>query len=774
MLVLLCLWQIQRTTIVTDVSSFLPGPANVEQRLMSGQLRDGLSTRIMLLGLRLPTQAQAAKPDAKTTAALVSASQALREQLAKRAPFVWVVNGDLDAHQLDRERLFAARYLLSPTVSAEQFTSAGLRTAFQQLEQELISMRGPAIKAIAAQDPTLESLHLMDKASEQMAALSNQEVWLTPDGKTAVLLMETRAKGDAINELRATISAAQLIAQEVLQQWPSELAATKPQVEFAGAGYFNVKSHDAIGKDAERLSLLAVVLVALVLLWSLRSPRLLLLALVPVSSGTLAGFAVVGWAYGSIHGITIAFGVTLIGEAVDYAIYTFVQRDEQGRHEPAFWRQLALATLTSLIGFAAMYFSGFQGLQQLGLFSMVGLLVAAACARWLLPPLLPAGNNDIRWEHFSWLPAWAQRLRLGRWPVVVLSVAALSLLLVKQNVLWQDSLDSLSSSSLEENRRDQALRDAIGVPDLRSMVAVHGANIEQALQRTEALGHLLDQFIAKEILLSYDSPAALLPSARLQQERQRALPEAQLLQIATQEALKGGRLKAQGFEPFQQAIHQAKTGPLLSLDYYRDTVIGRWLDAQIVRSKDGVHVLVLVRAKPGKELSKDFLKKTLVTAQLEGVSVIDLKRDVELLVADYRRQAMHAALAGSGLIIVLLVLQLRRPKAVMSMLATLLSTVVLTAAAIVLLKGELTVFNLVALLLVAGVASNYTLFFSTLSPDPQERQRASLSVMLAASSTFIGFAMLATSSTPVLAMIGLTVAIGAVLGVLTSMVFSPS
>jgi predicted exporter len=765
-LVLLSLWQIQRTTIVTDVSSFLPGPANVEQRLMAGQLRDGLSTRIMLIGLRTPAEGG--------TAALVSASHALREQLAKQASFVWVVNGDLGAHQLDRERLFAARYLLSPTVTAEQFTSVGLRTAFQGLEQELLSMRGPAIKPIAAQDPTLESLHLMDKASEQMAALSNQEVWLTQDGKTAILLMETRAKGDAIDELRATITSAESIAKQVLTQWPAELAALRPQVEFAGAGYFNVKSHDAIGKDAERLSLLAVILVALVLLWSLRSPRLLVLALVPVTSGTLAGFAVVGWSYGSIHGITIAFGVTLIGEAVDYAIYTFVQRDENGRHEPAFWRQLGLATLTSLIGFAAMYFSGFQGLQQLGLFSMVGLLVAAACARWLLPPLLPAGNDDIRWEHFAWLPRWAQRLRLARWPLALLSVAALSLLVLKQGSLWQDSLDSLSSSSLEENRRDQALRDAIGVPDLRSMLAVHGATLELALQRTEALGSVLNGLIAKGQLRAYDSPAALLPSARTQQRRQQALPDQEPLRLAMQEALKGGRLKAQGFEAFLQAIEQAKNGPLLTLEHYRNTVIGRWLDAQIVRSPDGVHVLVLVQAGPGKAVSTEALRSSIAASTLEGVSVIDLKRDVEQLVADYRRQAMQAALAGSGLIILLLVLQLRQAKAVFSMLATLLSTVVLTAACVFLIKGELTVFNLVALLLVAGVASNYTLFFSTLSKDPEERQRASLSVMLAATSTFIGFAMLATSSTPVLAMIGLTVAIGAVLGVLTSMVFSPS
>jgi predicted exporter len=91
---------------------------------------------------------------------------------------------------------------------------------------------------------------------------------------------------------------------------------------------------------------------------------------------------------------------------------------------------------------------------------------------------------------------------------------------------------------------------------------------------------------------------------------------------------------------------------------------------------------------------------------------------------------------------------------------------------VLLVNGYLNVFNLVSLLLVVGVASNYTLFFATLSSNPQERQRATLSVMLAASATFIGFATLAFSTTPVLATIGLTVSIGAVVGLISSMVFS--
>ena len=106
------------------------------------------------------------------------------------------------------------------------------------------------------------------------------------------------------------------------------------------------------------------------------------------------------------------------------------------------------------------------------------------------------------------------------------------------------------------------------------------------------------------------------------------------------------------------------------------------------------------------------------------------------------------------------------------MIATIVSTIVITSALLLLAKSQLTVFNLVSLLLVVGVASNYTLFFSTLSSEPQARQRASVSVLLAAASTFIAFSTLAFSATPVLATIGLTVSTGAAIGLFTSMVFA--
>ncbi len=758
--------QVNRSTVVTDVSSFLPGPADATQRLMIDQLRDGLSTRILVIGLELKRASTRGTPSPAQTAALVAASRALREKLAADSRFAWVSNGDLEVLSTERERLFAARYLLSPGVNAALFTQPGLNQAFVRLEQALVSARGALIRPLAAADPTLASVQLLERASRQVAPSSGAGVWLGAGGSAALLLMETRARGNDIAALRATIEAARSSAEEVLKQWPA--GEVKPAVELAGAAYFNVKSHEAIGQDAEQLALLAMALVAALLLWALRSPRFLALAVLPVASGALAGFAAVGLSNNTIHGITLAFGVTLIGEAVDYAIYTCVQSDERGGHSRLFWRQVYLAVLTSLIGFAAMVFSGFAGLQQLGLFSIVGLLVAALCTRWLLPPLLPRILLASGGDRFAWLPALCRCLRALRWPLLLVSLGACALLAERHAGMWQDSLDSLSSSSPAEDARDLRYRAEVGVPDLRTMITVRGANLEQALQRSEAVTRVLDTLVLAKTLAGYDSPSDLLPSHALQRSRQALLPAGEVLRERVGVAAAGTNLKAQAFEPFLAQVAASRALPPLNPDYYAGSALGAWLDAQIARSADGVTVLILLRGTT----SLAAVRQQLERAQLAGVGMIDLKGDVEALVAQYRQRAMTASLIGTAMIFLVLFLQLRRARAVLSMIATIVSTIVITSALLLLAKSQLTVFNLVSLLLVVGVASNYTLFFSTLSAEPQARQRASVSVLLAAASTFIAFSTLAFSATPVLATIGLTVSTGAAIGLFTSMVFA--
>jgi predicted exporter len=152
----------------------------------------------------------------------------------------------------------------------------------------------------------------------------------------------------------------------------------------------------------------------------------------------------------------------------------------------------------------------------------------------------------------------------------------------------------------------------------------------------------------------------------------------------------------------------------------------------------------------------------------QGASLIDLKDDVEALLADYRRTALWAALGGGALIVVLLAAQLRSLRVVGRICGALAAAVIITAGALIRIEGALTLFHLVALLLVAGIGSNYAIFLCRLPPEPTARRTTLASVLLASATTFIAFALLSTSTTPVLHMIGTTVGIGTLAGLAAS------
>jgi predicted exporter len=84
----------------------------------------------------------------------------------------------------------------------------------------------------------------------------------------------------------------------------------------------------------------------------------------------------------------------------------------------------------------------------------------------------------------------------------------------------------------------------------------------------------------------------------------------------------------------------------------------------------------------------------------------------------------------------------------------------------------------VGLLLIVAVGSNYALFVDKSSREPVRSgggmEPATLqSLLLASALTTIGFGVLAFSTVPVLRALGVTVAPGAILALVLSMVFAP-
>ena len=77
----------------------------------------------------------------------------------------------------------------------------------------------------------------------------------------------------------------------------------------------------------------------------------------------------------------------------------------------ALWPLLLTAIASACIAYLAFYASGVNGLKQLAVFTIVGLLVAGFSTRYLLPHLLPQRVRDV-----AGMPWLVQGARLGRPP----------------------------------------------------------------------------------------------------------------------------------------------------------------------------------------------------------------------------------------------------------------------------------------------------------------------------------------------------------------------
>jgi predicted exporter len=748
-LLLACIAIIARTQFTTDLSAFLPrSPSPVQQALVE-QLRDGVLSRLVLVGIEGAPQDR-----------LAGISRALAAPLRASGRFASVNNGEQAGFENDRELVWRYRYLLSPAVAAERFSVAGLRESLRELLAQLASPAGAFMQRIAAADPGGELLRLVDEFAPQARPHMHAGLWFSKDGSRALLLAQTKAPGSDIDAQQAALDL-------VHESFAKAAAGSEARLLVTGPGVFSVASRERIRADAWRLSLIGSVLIAALLIALYRSVRVLGLGFLPVASGALAGIAAVSLGFGSVHGITIAFGVTLIGEAVDYAIYLFTQNAPGAAPESTFeriWPTLRLGMLTSICGFSAMLFSDFTGLAQLGLFSVAGLLVAAAVTRWVLPALVPRGFSVSAVS--SAAPRVMAAVRVAprlRAALFVLLAAALAFLVARPQALWSTSLASLNPVSASEQALDRQLRDDLGAPDARYLVVLAAPDEQAALQAAEQAAATLRDAVARGWLQGFDSPAAFLPSVATQRARQAALPPADTLRQNLQAAQKGLPFRPTAFEPFVADVSAAARLPLLDRAGLQGTSLGLRLDALLVQRASGWIAMLPLRGVTDVQ--------PLVAALPVG-ALLDMRGELDALYRGYLREALLHSLLGAAAIGALLFASLRSPRRVFDVAAPLAAAALATCGLLALAGIELSIFHLVGLVLVVAVGSNYSLFFDRQAPSGADRGRTVVSLLFAAVTTTIGFGLLAFSKIPVLSAIGSTVGLGAAMALVFSAIMS--
>ncbi|TCH98014.1 hypothetical protein EJV46_12440 [Roseococcus sp. SYP-B2431] len=742
-----------------DLVEFLPAGRTPASAFLFRELRSGAATTLLLAAIEGAPREELARLSRETAAGLRASGR-----------FAFVGDGSLRIAEAEEAFLFRHRYLLSPDTVPESFTAAALRPKLEALLDGLRSAAAPLLARFGFADPTGAFLGLAAGWLDDSRIESADGAWFAPreEGRGARALLVARGQGAGLD------AEAQQAAMDAFRAAFEAARPGEARLLLSGPGVFAAAAAAQIRGDVEMITLASAALLGAFLFWRFRSPMLLGAVAVPLLAATVAGYAAAAALFGSVHAISLGFGMTMLGVTVDYPILLLtLRRPDETLAEAAarIWPTLRLAAVSAAAGLLAMLGSGLPGLVQIGVFAGAGLLAAAATTCWGLPRLIPAGARIAARP----LPGWMSRALAAlrgrrRWAFGAI-LAALAVLAATGGPPWQRDLAALSPIPAAQQALDGELRGQLGAPDVRSLFVIGPGTEAEVLARSEALSAAIRPLVGRGLLAGLDLPSRYLPSPGLQRQRQAALPDSGALAGAIRSAAEGLPFRPTAFAPFLAAVEESRTWPTLDAAGFAEgaPTISARLSPLI--SRHGGQVWGIAPASGVTDPAA--LEAAARALNLPGVLFLDVKLEMERLLADYGATTLRWAMAGAALVVALLMAGLRGLRAGM-VVALPIGGAVVVALAVLALSGEaIGLFHLAALLLLAGLAIDYSLFLAIRDSDQAPPQNAPANgggphcddhrpgaVLTCAISTLLTFGLLALCDTPVLHGIGLTVAVG--------------
>ncbi|MEM5293719.1 MMPL family transporter [Burkholderia sp. JPY481] len=601
---------------------------------------------------------------------------------------------------------------------------------------------------------------------------------------TGVLIIATLPGSAYETKTQRAVHAALADAENTLRR-----AFPDVSVARTGAVFYAEAARSAAEREVHVIGIASLCGIALLMMWVFRSPRLLLLGFVSTALGIVCALAATLLIFGKLHLLTLVFGASLIGEAVDYSIQYFVVylgagRDWDARRGARSVRPaLSVALATSLLGYAILMWVPFPALKQIACFAMVGITTAFASVLWLLPALLARAPKRSPRRVFAGaarlLARWQHALGGKRAPLVA------ALLLIASAPGWlrltsDDDIHLLIQRDASLAAQEDTVRAAVGVDNSAQFFVVRGATQEAVLQRAEALGAKLDALNGTaDSVGGYQSIAQFVPSAQRQNEDRALLAQhvfddtaalrATLLQAGFKDEVAEAWLAGFAQPPAPLTVERWLAAPWSQP--YRHLWLGAVgsNDANQAHETSYAAVVIPQGVTPRNEPALIALAQG-----LPGVVFVDKAASVSKLFGAYRVDS--GWWLGGALVLVCALLMLRY--GARGGIATTLPVLFAVGVALAVFGYAgvpLNLFNWLALMLVLGVGANYAVFLR----EGCARADADLGavwtgVLLSAATTLLSFGMLGVSAMPALRSFGTTLALGIAVAVLLAPIGMPS
>lgn len=758
-------WAFVGLEVRSSITDFVP-TAEGEEALeaLTRALADSETTRTIALTVGPGTPDDVAR-----------AAGLLADRLATRDDVAWVRDGTpegLERAMYDtyfpRRFHFAARR--ADDVPA-MVTDAALAERARELRHALGGPTAILVRRIAAEDPLLfyaEELRALETASRGGPRIVAGHLVADDDeGSWGVVFLATRGtafSADAVEPLLQAI-------EDAFAAVRAEPGLSDLRLEQASVHRFAVRAERRLRADTQNISILSTIGIIVLFLVLFRGPRYLVLGAIPLGAGMVVATAACRLVFGGVHGITLAFGSSLLGVAIDFVSHLvnhhLLEPEPGGGEATARLLRpgLALGAVTTVLGLAGLGLTSFPGMQELALFSALGVLGALAATLWLVPPFLP-DRPEASPLHRA-MARWLERLFVAargwrRAPFLVLGLSLVVVVAGLSRLRFVDDLRALQETDAALQAEDRAVRARIASGDGGRFVVALGADDEAALARAEHMTAALDDAVAAGELGGYRGPTGLVRSAATQRAVHDALAGDATLVPRTVAALAAEGFVPDMFGPFGEGL-AADVAPLTWAEL-EGTPIAELVGPMRIALPDGrvAYVAMIDGVVDEAALDARFRAD-------DGVLLFDQAR---FLAAAYRTFRIRTGMLVLGGLAMVFLLCAARYRSLRLGLAAVVPAVIASVTSIALLGlfgVEVNLMHLVACLLVLSMGEDYAVFLLEARDLERGPSTTMVGLLHAGATTVLSFGLLAISSHPALRALGVVSS----LGVLFSMLLAP-
>jgi len=614
-------------------------------------------------------------------------------------------------------------------VSEEYKQAIGDANRFQQYYfNQLSKVADPFVSSTINQDPTLATAGFLSEAMAHMQQFELQDGRININYQGDEYLMLFVQSADNAFSINQSIA----LSNEIVT-YIAELESRYPdtQIRYAGALFHTAANAQQAKFEMTLFGSVSLLALIVMVVWVFRSINALWLASVTVISAAIGGTIALISIFSQVHVLTMVFAVTLIGIAIDYAFHGMLDLTEQPQgFSQGLKLALLLSLVTTILGYASLFFSPVQLLSQVGVFVVAGLVTAWLCTRILLP-YWQAGLtiNAAAYRLANMLSGYLKRLTHYRVALSMLMLVLLSAFALLKPPVINDDVKLLNASPADL-MQNEALHMSLLGKDNGQIMILFADNAQQLLEKQETLKTKITGLNGNVLMLS-----DLVPSKQLQKQNYEQLHSAQqAMSVVSQ--MTGTPVELSTSMLDLNAALNSPLAPLIANQVIsNNTLTASWFMVTGVNKSE---------LKDLANASTDLIVYDKVAMISEGLSHYSNSLLVTLAIAMIFALLLFSVKFGFK----------TACKQILVLILTTSAVLLLCSA----LQSQLSIFNLLGCLLILALAIDYLVFYQVNNLSPSNV----LAISLSAASSMWVFGMLAVSKTPAIFSFGLTVLVGLV------------